>query len=119
MQKVKVTKVVWKENTTGKGDWQWKVGILTEQVADRWYGAFEDKYNSTKLRAITEGSEIEIVITQKGDFYNFKFPTKTDYLEARVNKIEEHVFGNETETASTPQAEDVTEPEPSPDDIPF
>lgn len=91
MQTVTVKKINWKEGEGAKGKWT-KIGIVTEELGDIWLGCFEDKYNSSKLRAIAEGSKIEVVVTQNGDFHNFAFPSKTDLLEARVARLEAKVF---------------------------
>ena len=88
MQQVTVTRVNWKEGEGAKGKWT-KIGIQTRELGDKWLGCFEDKYNSTKLRGIQEGSSIKIVVTESGDFLNFSFPTKVDLLEARVVALEE------------------------------
>lgn len=98
MQKVTVKKLNWKEGEGAKGKWK-KIGIITEELGDKWLGCFEDKYNASKLASITEGAEIEIVVTQSGEYLNFSFPTKVDVavqqnveLEARVRRLEETVF---------------------------
>mgnify|MGYP000851726409 CR=1 FL=1 len=98
MQKLTVKKINWKEGEGARGKWS-KIGIITEELGDKWLGCFEDKYNSAKLRALAEGSVIEVVVTQNGDFWNFAFPSKTDVVaqqsadhEARILRLEKAVF---------------------------
>jgi hypothetical protein len=91
MQTVTVKKLNWKDGEGAKGKWS-KIGIITEELGDKWLGCFEDKFNSTKLRAIQEGSKIEIVVIPNGDYLNFSFPTKVDLLELRIARLEAMVF---------------------------
>lgn len=98
MQTVTVKKLNWKEGEGAKGKWK-KIGIITEELGDKWLGCFENKFNATKLGEIQEGSRIEVVVSQNGDFWNFDFPSKTDVvamqneeLAARVARLEAAVF---------------------------
>lgn len=98
MQTVTVKKINWKEGEGAKGKWK-KIGIITEELGDKWLGCFEDKYNASKLADIKEGSKLEVVVSQNGDFWNFTFPNKTDVvaqgmteLAARVKRLEDAVF---------------------------
>lgn len=117
MQKVTVKKVNWKDGEGAKGKWS-KIGILTEELEDKWLGCFEDKYNATKLRAIQEGSVIEIVVTPNGDFLNFSFPTKVDLLEARVAHLEKAVFPPTVGNTKVPYPMEAhLEDGPGPDDF--
>lgn len=112
MQKLTVKKINWKEGEGAKGKWT-KIGIITEELGDKWLGCFEDKYNSAKLRAIAEGSVIEIVVTQNGDFWNFSFPTKADVanqeiaeLRERIVRLEKHCFPAMVPNTSVPYPEE-------------
>lgn len=98
MELVTVEKINWKEGEGAKGKWK-KIGIITEEHGDKWFGCFENKFNATKLADIHKGSKIEVVTSQNGDFWNFEFPTKTDVvaqqneeLAARVARLEAAVF---------------------------
>ena len=116
MEKVKVTRVSWKDGEGASGAWH-KIGILTEQLGEKWFGAFESKYNSKALRAITEGSEIEIVITQNGDFFNFSLAGKMDYMRRDIDLLMKKVFPPEPSTL--PNSETSYPDGPEPEDIPF
>lgn len=35
-----------------------------------------------------EGDDVEVVFEQRGDFWNFKLPEKSDLLEKRIDKLE-------------------------------
>lgn len=126
MQRVTVTRVNWKDGQGAKGPWT-KIGIQTREHGDKWFGCFENKYNSQKLRAIQEGSVIEIIVEQSGDFFNFRLPSKMDVLEQRVEKIERHLWP-EPSTPNMPTAQAASTPPPypypedeglDPEDIPF
>ena len=88
IEKVKVIKITHKDGEGAAGTWK-KVGILVQEEPAKWIGAFETKYNAKKLAAIVEGSEIEVVITKSGEYFNFDFPNKVDKLEARVEVLEQ------------------------------
>ena len=118
MQTVTVKKLNWKDGEGAKGKWS-KIGILTEEIQDKWLGCFEDKYNSTRLRAITEGAVMEVVVTENGDFLNFSFPKAVDKaldeletVNKRLSRLENAVFpptiGNTN--VAYPMPEETSEP---------
>ena len=84
IEKVKVEKVGWKDGEGANGTWH-KIGILQKvDGEDRWLGAFESKFNSKFLRAIQEGSEIEVVVEKNGEYFNFKQPSKIELAVAAL-----------------------------------
>lgn len=91
--KVSVTKVNWKNDIKTSYGTSSKIGILTQEHGDKWLGCFENKMNSKQLRAIQEGHTIDIIVEPNGDFLNFRFKNKFDYLEDRVAALEASVFG--------------------------
>lgn len=108
MQTVKVTKVYRGDVETQYGTKQ-KVGIKTETHGDKWLSCFQNQYNEKKLTAISEGQELDIIVTQKGDFLNFSLPTRTDYLEQRMSKVEAAVFGTGKAAETPTQPEKVAD----------
>jgi hypothetical protein len=108
--KVTVKRVTKKDIETSKGP-AVKWGIQTEEHGDKWLGAFENKYNKEDLEKMKEGSTANIVVTQSGDFLNFRTMNKTDLLEERVSVLESLVLSKGStapvaETTPTPAASD-------------
>lgn len=118
MQKVKITKVYWGEVETQYGKSQ-KIGIKTETHGDKWLSCFESKVNSKSLRALAEGQEVAVIVSQKGDFLNFRLPTGFDYMEERVAKLEAAVFGTGKAAEVSVTPDEAASDEPNPDDVPF
>jgi len=56
-----------------------------------------------------KGMEVEIIVYQNGDFWNFKLPTRLDRLEIKVAELEELI--------KTPNGRMVKEPEEYEDEI--
>lgn len=48
-------------------------------------------HNLEKIEGLQEGDELTVSVEQNGDFLNFKLPSKTDLLDARVDSIEKDV----------------------------
>ena len=63
------------------------------------------------------GMEVEIIIYQSGDYWNFKVPGRLDKLEIRINELEELI--------KTPDGRSIKEPNEYPEndikveDVPF
>lgn len=86
MQHVTITQVHVGSVNTKNGPKQ-KVGIKTNMHGDQWLSAFDDRgFIAQKAK---EGWSGPIIVDQNGNFLNFRFPTKTDYLEERISRLEE------------------------------
>ena len=118
MSTVNITRVFRGEQETKYG-LKAKVSIKTEEHGDKWLSTF----NTAGTEAWTDGMEVNIDITEKGDFLNFKVPggvatvpSASPAIEGRVAKLEEAVFGGQKETATkeeTIQMEDTPEDDDS------
>jgi hypothetical protein len=120
IQKVTVTRTNIKDGEGTKGPWR-KIGIQTKEHGDKWLGTFfpgtkfPNPALTAQLEAIKEGSVIDIVVEQSGDFLNFKFASRLDKVEADVSEIKNKLgMGQVSPSASPEQPDDI-----NPDDIPF
>lgn len=110
--RVTVEKVSWKDGESNGRAWR-KIGILTKEYGDKWLGSFENKMNQKFLGGISEGSSIDIVVSESGDFLNFSQATYLDEVAAAVIELQNHNFGA---ASGDPQNQ---ESEVDPDDLPF
>ena len=68
-------------------------------------------FGNTLTESWKEGDEVDIILEQKGEYWNFKTPKAGDNsdlineIHKRVSKLEDHVFG-----AGTKVAEDAPNP---------
>jgi len=85
-QKKDGTKFVDKNNKPFK-----RVAIQTDSHGETWLSSFSFR-DSDEMREWKEGQEVQILISKRDDFWNFRIPTKGDLLEERVTKLEEAVF---------------------------
>jgi len=85
-QKKDGTKFVDKNNKPFK-----RVAIQTNSHGETWLSSFSFR-DSDEMREWKEGQEVQILISKRDDFWNFRIPTKGDLLEERVTKLEEAVF---------------------------
>ena len=85
-QKKDGTKFVDKNNKPFK-----RVAIQTNSHGEAWLSSFSFR-DSDEMREWKEGQEVQILISKRDDFWNFRIPTKGDLLEERVTKLEEAVF---------------------------
>ena len=76
-----------------------RVAIQTNSHGDTWLSSFSFR-DSDEMREWKEGLEVQILISKRDDFWNFRIPTKADLLEERVTKLEEAVF--DSKDTSTP-----------------
>lgn len=74
------------------------VRVQTEEHGDKWLSGFGNKTTDTWV----EGSKVEVLVEQKGEYLNFKMPTANNVanialqdLTARVVKLEEILLKNE------------------------
>jgi len=48
-------------------------------------------HNLEKVEELQEGDELTVSVEQNGDYLNFKLPSKTDLLDARVDLVEKDI----------------------------
>jgi len=88
-----------------------RVAIQTDSHGDTWLSSFSFR-DSDEMREWKEGQEVQILISKRDDFWNFRIPTKGDLLEERVTKLEEAVFDSkDTSTGSIDSLVDGTPPD--------
>jgi len=105
-QKKDGTKFVDKNNKPFK-----RVAIQTDSHGETWLSSFSFR-DSDEMREWKEGQEVQILISKKDDFWNFREPRKMDLLEERVTKLEEAVFDSkDTSTGSIDSLVDGTPPD--------
>jgi hypothetical protein len=79
-----------------------KYGIQTAEHGDKWLSCFENKFNGKELQALKEGAEANIIVSQKGDFLNFRTANATDKLEERVKILEAIVLSKDSNAQVAP-----------------
>jgi hypothetical protein len=88
-----------------------RVAIQTDSHGETWLSSFSFR-DSDEMREWKEGQEVQILISKRDDFWNFRIPTKADLLEERVTKLEEAVFDSkDTSTGSIDSLVDGTPPD--------
>lgn len=113
MQKVTITRV-YRGAIDIAGKSTKKITIKTNVHGEAWLGCLpgmDKRYDDLK-----EGDMLDIIVIQSGNYVNFKLPSKTDLLEVRVEKIEQHLFGGRPIT--TAETTSNGEPYPPADDVP-
>lgn len=78
---------------TGKP--QKRIGIQCFEYGKKWLSDFINSPSDPRL-GWASGQEVTIIAEQKGDFINFRLPTETDLLKARMDKVEERMKAIET-----------------------
>lgn len=89
MQKIKITKISQTDKDkegnqlTNKFGPYFRIGLQTEQHGTKWLSGF----SKNKLDWAV-GQEVDIEVTENGQYLNFSIPKKNDLLEDRVSKLE-------------------------------
>lgn len=96
IQKLNVKRIAWKEGDTNGRAWR-RAGILTKEYGDKWLSCFESKFNSEWLRSIRQNVIVTAVVEERGEYLNFHKPREIDYLNERVGKLEDEVYGSKYE----------------------
>lgn len=97
-----------------------KILIKTDVHGDKTLSAFDEKgWIGKKIHAGWSG---KIIVEQRGDFLNFRLPTKTDMLDERIARVEAFVGINKgvsgvTAAPQTGYAQAAT-PTPTPRTVP-
>lgn len=105
IQKVTITRVHLGAVQTVNGPVD-KIGIKTDAYPEKWLSAFKTKFNAKSIDALKEGQTVDLIVMQNGDFLNFRFPSKVDYVEADVEMIKKHLNLTKAATvANTPNPE--------------
>lgn len=119
LQKVKITAVFRGKQIVKKGTPEEKeidkIAIKTETHGDVWLSSFKTR----GTEGFIEGMDVELDITQNGQYYNFNLPSA---LEKRVMALEAVVFPNAVQAPALTVAPVQTPPpadDISPEDIPF
>jgi hypothetical protein len=89
-----------------------KVSIKTENYPEKWLYSFPSSKQDDPIFSITEKTAIKAIVWENNGFMNFKLPSKTDLLEARIERIEEHLFGGGKRPTDADPREDTS-------DLPF
>ena len=98
MEKVKITKIFRGEAETKFGV-KPKVGSKTDKHGDKWLSTF--KVQGTENWK--EGDTVEIATEEKNGYLNFSLnASPTAALEARIQALEEKVFGAKDEPVADP-----------------
>jgi hypothetical protein len=69
---------------TGKNFW--RIGIKVDRF-DEWYSTTVFNPDSLEM-GLKQGDEVDLIFYEKDGFKNFKFPTRLDKLEMRVEALE-------------------------------
>lgn len=67
----------------------WKVGIKTDKTGEDWYSCLCFATDDAEYK-LAEGTETPLVL-EKGQYNNFRIPTKFDLMDARVTAVEQAV----------------------------
>jgi hypothetical protein len=68
----------------------WKVAIKTDRTGEDWYSTIAFKEDEPVMK-LAEGDEKTLILDTNGEYKNFRIPTKLDYMEARIVKIEQWI----------------------------
>lgn len=101
MQKIKITKITQTDKDkegnqlTNKFGPYFRIGLQTEQHGTKWLSGFSKSKLDWQV-----GQEVDIEVTENGQYLNFSIPKKNDLLEDRVSNIEKTLsdFKKEMET---------------------
>ena len=69
---------------------QKRIGVQTESGGDKWLSDFISNPNDPRL-SWQIGDEQKVIIEQKGDFWNFKLPDKSDLLEEEMEIVKKRL----------------------------
>lgn len=125
MEKVILTRVATKNTDKDgnplkdkNGKPYWRVGIQTDKYGDQWLStlAFNTEDRAYKLE---QGQEVNIVVEKKGEFMNFKLPTKLDILEQRVAILEDWVRKQQPQGGQPTGGVEYPTEDINPEDVPF
>lgn len=129
INKVKLTKVYLNDKSkdgkpliTSTGKPYQKIAIQTDQHAG-YISKLIFNQDDPALQ-FKEGDEVELIIWEENGYKNFKIPNKTDWLELRIEDLENDVKELK-ELLNTPDGRMIKEPEEypedavRPDDLPF
>lgn len=95
IEKIKITTIDIKHGTSKNGRAYAMPIIQTED--GRKMSMYIDKefdtkvHNLEKIEELQEGDELTVSVEQNGDYLNFKLPSKTDLLDARVDLVEKDI----------------------------
>jgi hypothetical protein len=67
----------------------WKVGIKTDKTGEDWYSCLCFATDDAEYK-LEEGKETPLVL-EKGQYNNFRIPTKFDLMDARVTRVEQWI----------------------------
>jgi len=123
MEKLTVTKVFVSDKSkdgvefkSKKGEKFWKVGVKFDKYGDDWFSCLVFKEDDP-VKKLQEGDE-RLFVIERGDYNNFKLPTRLDVLESRIEALERSV----RPVVKSPLADipdDNLDEEINPEDIPF
>lgn len=71
----------------------WKVAIKTDKTGDDWYSALVFDTKAPEY-CLEEGKESQFVF-EKGQYNNFRVPTKDDLFDARLSRVEQWIRAQE------------------------
>ena len=110
---------------TKKGKPFRKIAIKTEKYGDRWPSDFIWDDNDPKL-SWKVGDTVTVVVEEKGQYLNFRQPSKEDLISARIDSLEHRVKLLENSSPVTnveatinDDIPIVEEEEPDTSDLPF
>lgn len=93
MEKLTVTKVfISDKNKEGvefkskKGEKFWKVGVKFDKWPEEWFSCLVFKEDDYAMK-LKEGDE-RLFVIERGEYNNFKLPTRLDVLESRIEALE-------------------------------
>lgn len=109
MEKLTVTKVfISDKNKDGvefkskKGEKFWKVAVKFDKYKEEWFSclAFTEEDLAMKLK---EGDE-RLFIVERGEYNNFRMPSRLDVLESRIEALERALRTDTKQVEEEPEA---------------
>lgn len=83
-----------------------KLAIKTTQHGEKWLSGFKGKENENWK----EGDQVDVIVTQNGEYLNYEVPKQTDRLEARVAALEVQVMNLNNKLAKVASPATMAEP---------
>jgi len=75
------------EFKTQRGKKYWKIAMKTDLYKNEWLTGFIWE-NTDPMFNLKSGDQLSVIIERNGNYLNFRIPRKMDYLEMRLENLE-------------------------------
>ena len=103
---------------TDKGRKFWKIAVQSEQYKNEYLSCLIFDENDIMF-SWKPGQEVKVILERNGNYLNFKKPMQLDYLEARVEALEEFIKSGDKRLVKDDVPMDKAEDDIDLSEIPF